>query len=70
VIPFNVTEKESVHLRNLLRDQPEATPFVLLKKIFAVLKWKYGVEKSLRIIDKFALCLSGEGLIDFKVKND
>jgi hypothetical protein len=67
-IPFDVTEKESIHLRELIQQQAEVTPFVLLKKIFAVLKWKLGAESAMRVIDKFSLCLSGEGLIDFNIK--
>jgi hypothetical protein len=40
-IPYNLTEDESAVLRGMLRDQLSTTPYVLLKKIACVLKWKY-----------------------------
>lgn len=41
-IPFDVSEKESRWLMKFVREQPgDATPYVLLKKIYSVLKWKY-----------------------------
>lgn len=69
-IPFHVSREESGKLRAMLSTQSEATPFVLLKKIFAVLKWKHGPERAMRIMDQFALCLQGRGLIDFNVRPD
>ena len=41
-IPFDVTESESSHIRSSLKFQPgRETPFVLMKKILSVLKWRY-----------------------------
>lgn len=40
-IPMDVTPEEAKQLENMLRSQWEATPYVLMKKIFAYLKWKY-----------------------------
>lgn len=41
-IPYNITELESSYLSRFVQDQAgDATPYVLLKKILAVLKWKH-----------------------------
>jgi hypothetical protein len=65
-IPFNVKESESRKLWDMLRTQSEATPFVLLKKIFAVLKWKYEKQpgRAMEIMEEFSLCLTGNGIIE------
>jgi hypothetical protein len=61
-IPFDVSETESKWLLRLsnLQDQ-ELTPFILLKKIFAVLKFKYfnDKEKAVTIIEQFCQCING-----------
>lgn len=63
-IPFNVSDNESRYLMKLVREQPgDATPYVLLKKIFSVLRWKYPKELSrpMEIIKDFAESLSRNG---------
>ena len=63
-IPYNLEEKESRFLLNLIKDQSsQATPYVLLKKIYCVLKWKYKKEpeRPLEIIRDFAPSLTREG---------
>lgn len=41
-IPYDITDAEDARLRIMVKHQPgEQTPFVLIKKIFCVLKWKY-----------------------------
>src|SRR5215831_9904025 len=41
-IPMHTTEGENHELRVMLKEQPgETTPFVLMKKMLSVLKWKY-----------------------------
>jgi hypothetical protein len=63
-IPFDVTEQESRYLMKMVRDQPgDATPFVLLKKIYAVLKWKYAKEPKhpKSIMDDFSDSLLRNG---------
>jgi hypothetical protein len=68
-IPFTVTQDESRMIRNVLRRTKagyEAVPFQLLKKIFAVIKWRYSEmgttaakKKALEILFDFAQCLQG-----------
>jgi hypothetical protein len=61
-IPFNVTDAESRIIENMLQGQWEATPYVLLKKIYAVLKWKYPREpkKPMRIMEELGNCLDNK----------
>jgi len=66
-IPFNVTDAESRKIEGMLKGQWEATPYVLLKKILAVLKWKYPREpkKPMRIMEELADCLDNKmGIIE------
>jgi hypothetical protein len=66
-IPFNVTDKESRIIENMLKGQWEVTPYVLLKKILAVLKWKYPGEpkKPMQIMDELGACLDNKmGVIE------
>jgi hypothetical protein len=63
-IPYNISIKESEWLFNMVQHQPsQATPFVLLKKIFSVLKWKYKKEpkKAITLLENFAPSLSKNG---------
>lgn len=63
-IPYNLTQKESEYLLHVMRDQSsQATPFVLMKKIYVVLKWKYKQEpaKVRKIVEDFAPSLSKDG---------
>jgi hypothetical protein len=51
----------------MLKGQWEATPYVLLKKILAVLKWKYAQEpkKPMQIMDELGACLDNRmGVIE------
>ena len=45
-ISFDVTEEESKRIETMIKGQWEATVYVLLKKIFAVLKWKHKNDKE------------------------
>lgn len=83
-IPFSVTEDESTFLRGILRHTDagyEAVPFILLKKIMSVLKWRYSelgprraANTARAIMEDFAECLRGvadlevEGRVDAEVK--
>lgn len=58
-IPYSITAKESKYIRSLLGTQARETPFVLLKKILCVLKWRYNARKGMRLLEEFA-----EGLGD------
>lgn len=66
-IPFDVTEAESKLIEKMLEGQWEATPYVLLKKIFAVLKWKYKKQpgRAMKIMQELATCIDNKlGIID------
>lgn len=66
-IPFNVTETESKYIEKMLEGQWEATPYVLLKKMLAVLKWKYPRQpkKPMEIMDQLGECINNKlGIID------
>lgn len=66
-IPFNVTDGESRYIEKMLEGQWEATPYVLLKKILAVLKWKYvnEPEKPMQIMKEIRACLNNQlGVLD------
>lgn len=66
-IPFNVSDTESKAIEGMLKGQWEATPYVLLKKMFAVLKWKYPKEpkKPMRIMEELGSCLDNKlGIIN------
>lgn len=68
-IPFTVSEPESNLVRNILRRTKagyDAVPFILMKKIFAVLKWRYAdlgarsaAKQAGEIIEDFSECLQG-----------
>lgn len=46
-IPYNLTDGESKYIQKMLEGQWEVTPYVLLKKILCVLKWKYPKEADI-----------------------
>lgn len=66
-IPYTLTEDESRTIRKMVREQPgQETPYVLLKKIACVLKWKYQrvpdpSRKTMDILKDFATCLTRSG---------
>jgi len=57
-IPYETTDTENTMLRKFIKEQPgEHTPFVLMKKILSVLKWKYAkenIKKPMAIMTDFA----------------
>jgi hypothetical protein len=59
------TDDENHKLRIWLKNQPgEQTPFILLKKILSVLKWKYAKsdpKKPISIMKDFSECLTDKG---------
>lgn len=62
IIEYKISEKENSHLLQSLDHQPgRETPFVLAKKIFCVLKWRYKVKKALDIWNDFAESLLKTG---------
>ena len=66
-IPFNVSDSESRKIEAMLKGQWEATPYVLLKKIYAVLKWKYPNDKKkpMFIMEELGACLDNKmGVIE------
>lgn len=68
-IPFTTTQVDSKFIRGILRrtkSDYEAIPFIMLQKIFSVLKWRYSelgkkqaLEKTIDIITDFSECLIG-----------
>lgn len=61
-IPFKIEPMESRYLGGLVKEQAgQSTPYVLLKKILSVLKWKYDKTKAIQIIKDFAPSLSKNG---------
>lgn len=81
-IPFSTSDTDSKFIRGILRRTKadyEAIPFILLKKIFSVLQWRYSDlgkrsahEKAISIIDDFSECLTGvaELQIDLPLTGD
>lgn len=61
-IPFDVSDVESRTIEKMLEGQWEATPYVLLKKIYAVLKWKHVKEpgKAMKLMKEFSVCLDNK----------
>lgn len=53
-IPYSVSAAESKHIRELLGIQSKETPFVLMKKIFCVLKWRHKGKKAMQILEDFS----------------
>lgn len=67
-IPYRMEESESRMLEIMVKDQPggNATAYVLLKKIFCVLRWKYpirngGPDKAVEIMRDIAPALTTNG---------
>jgi hypothetical protein len=64
-IPYNISEEESRRLLLMVKEQAsQGTPFVLLKKIYCVLKWKYKDQpgKVADIMSDFAPTLGKDGV--------
>ncbi len=67
-IPFSVSEQESLFIESILRHCKigvQAIPYILMKKITSVLKWRYSelgkakaARKAMEIIGDFGPCLS------------
>lgn len=59
-IPMNVTKEESEKIEKAIKQQWEVTPYVLLKKVMTILKWKYAKnpKRAWDIFDDFAPSLS------------
>jgi hypothetical protein len=61
-IPYTITEQENLMLRDSIKAQPNReTPFVIVKKIFCVLKWRYNPKKAWDIYIDFAQCMQKNG---------
>lgn len=62
-IPYNLTEMESSVVMDVMKHQNEATPIVLMKKIFCVLKYKYDddTKKVRNIMEEFGESLTKDG---------
>jgi hypothetical protein len=61
LIPYQLSDLESSFIMDIMKHQNEATPIVLMKKLYCVLKWKYTAEKAQAIIEDFAPALSKDG---------
>jgi hypothetical protein len=62
IIPFKISSEHSRWLSHVLDTQPDkGTPYILLKKIFRVLEWRYSKKKAIEIIRDFAPSLSKSG---------
>jgi hypothetical protein len=61
-IPFAIEETESKKLEKMLMGQWQATPYVLMKKIFCVLKWKYAKEPqhAMKLMEEFSESLNNQ----------
>jgi hypothetical protein len=55
-IPYTITVKESNLIRSLISAQPSSeTPYILMKKIFCVLKWRHAkASKAMSVLRDFA----------------
>lgn len=61
-IPYTVTVKESNKLRDLMKYQPSLeTPYMLMKKVFCVLKWRHSPSKAMAIVEDFSESLGNQG---------
>jgi hypothetical protein len=61
-IPYNITKEENKFLhRAILRQPHHETPYVIVKKIFCVLKWRYNAQKAKTIFMDFAESLADKG---------
>lgn len=62
MIKYDLTEEDSKLVEKILQGQWEATPYVLLKKIYCVLRWKYKEDKQqpLRILKEFSEGLNNQ----------
>lgn len=57
-IPYTITSKESSRIKNMIGSQPgRETPYVLMKKIFCVLKWRHSPAKAMHVLEDFSECL-------------
>jgi hypothetical protein len=55
IIPYTVTKSESAKIRSLLGNQPAIdSPFILMKKILCVLKWRHNQSKAISILEDFS----------------
>jgi len=61
-IPYNITHDENAALKKSIMTQPDReTPFVIVKKLFCVLKWRYNAHKAMEIYQDFSECLQSKG---------
>ena len=59
IIPYSVNKTESSTIRGMLGSQPAVdSPFVLMKKILCVLKWRHRQKKAFEILEDFAEALA------------
>ncbi len=57
-IEYCVTKQESAKIRTFLKAQPALyTPFILMKKIYSVLRWRHKPKTAMGIMEDFAECL-------------
>jgi hypothetical protein len=58
VIDYTVTKAESSKIRGLLAGSSSLeTPFVFMKKIFCVLKWRHKPKQAMAIMEDFSECI-------------
>lgn len=66
-IPYSISAEESRYLRKIIKQQPtgNSTPYVLLKKTYCALKWKFAKTKHphdyKKVMEDVADCFKKEG---------
>ena len=61
-IPYDVSRVESERLLYFLRDQPfKEIPLSTMQKMLCALKWKYGKERAMELLEDFSTSLSANG---------
>lgn len=61
-IPYDISPEENRKIRGMISAQPtHEGPFIALKKIFCVLKWRHDKSKAREIIQDFSECLQAKG---------
>jgi hypothetical protein len=62
LLPYNLTEKDSRLIMEIIKEQPDSTPTALLKRVAVVLKSRFPNEWS-KILLNFAPALSRNGAL-------
>lgn len=61
-ISYSITRDENDILKRSIMSQPDReTPFVIVKKLFCVLKWRYNARRAMEIYQDFSECIASKG---------